>query len=352
MSKKIVTIKDVATEMGVSVTTVHKAIYNKKGINGATRREILDYIDKNNFKLNKVASALKRRPIRLASVVIEPVGINHYFYASVQKGIDDANSDLEPFNVELTRYFTDFNAASQKRVLKQVLDERGDEIDGLLFVPAHERSLAEDVARFTERGTKVVTVNSDALGSTRSACVTSNAKMAGQIAAELLTRCNGEREGQVILLGGNHEMYNHRRIANGFFSYMREEAPSLDILELYDFEDLKSTERKLRKYLSSFDDIAGLFSNTSRNTYVMCQVIADMGLSGRFPVIGSDVFAELMPFFADRTLMASTYQNQYMQGYRGLQSLYYLITGEESVPDLTEMHIGIAIQSNAASFLT
>lgn len=351
MAEKAFTIKDIASELGVSPTTVHKALYNKKGIGDETKQKILDYVDENNFRLNKAASALKRRPIKLAALLIEPVRSRRFFYADILNGVNDALSDIMPFNVELEKYYSPLNAGAQLEILEKLLEEKGNSIDGLLLVPAHESKLTPVLKRFAEKGVKVVTVNSDTETGSRHACVASDTRMSGRLAGELMCDLGITPNGQVLVIGGNRDMYNHQRTSRGFMTYMQEERPDVDILEIYDGQDAGGTERRLRKFLDLFEDIAGVYCNTSVNTLSMCKTVKDMGLSGKLSVIGSDVFEELMPYFEDKTLTASIYQNPTRQGYKGLQSLFELITGEAQVPERFEISTGIALRGNARSFL-
>ncbi len=347
----IVTIKDIALKLGVSPTTVHKALYNKKGISEQTRQEILDYAGKNNFKLNKAASALKRRPIKLAALLIEPVGFRRFFYADILSGVDFALNNLAPFNIEIKKYYSPLEANAQIAVLERIFAEVGDQIDGLLVVPSHARKLAAPMQKFTDKGVKVITVNSDVSERARHACVASNTFMSGKLAAELMCDIGIPVNGQVVLLGGNREMYNHQRTSKGFLRLMLEEEPTVDVLEIYDGYGDDTMERMLRKFLETFDDIAGVYSNTSSNTLTMCKVVRDMGLSEKITIIGSDVFDELMPFFEDRTLTALLYQNPTLQGYKGIHTLYDMITGVPNIPERYEISTGIVFRSNAESFL-
>lgn len=60
MSNKI-TIEDVADALGVSKTTVSRAISGKGRIGENTRKRVLEYIEQNNFKPNVVAKGLAQR---------------------------------------------------------------------------------------------------------------------------------------------------------------------------------------------------------------------------------------------------------------------------------------------------
>ncbi len=60
MSNQI-TIEDVANALGVSKTTVSRAISGKGRIGAETKAKVLDYIQKNNYKPNVVAQGLAQR---------------------------------------------------------------------------------------------------------------------------------------------------------------------------------------------------------------------------------------------------------------------------------------------------
>ena len=57
MSKKI-TIDDIASELGISKTTVSRAISGKGRVGEETRNRVLEYIEKHNYRPNMMARAL------------------------------------------------------------------------------------------------------------------------------------------------------------------------------------------------------------------------------------------------------------------------------------------------------
>ncbi|GHV82717.1 transcriptional regulator [Spirochaetia bacterium] len=352
MDKDTVTIKDIANALNVSTTTVHKAIHGKKGINEKTRRAVLDYMDRKGFRPNRAAAALKRRPIRLACVLVEPSELSRFFYTDILTGIRNALTELEAFHVETSIHFSPLSMAEQTVVLERLLQEDADSLNGLLITPTHEQKLNDIIRRFTEKGIAVVTLNSDTISGSRQANVSSDNTMAGQVAAELLCAFLGETEsGNILLLGGNRNLYNHHEATRGFFSIMEELRPDFDIFECYEFENVPRLEKQIQTYLEKFDDIRGIYCNNARNTFTMCSVIHRLGFSKKLKVIGSDVHAELLPYFEDGTLNAAIYQDPRTQGYKGLWNLYFLVTGEEKVPEITKTNIGIVIRSNVEGYL-
>lgn len=56
--KKIYTIDDIAKELGISKTTVSRAISGKGRLSAETRTRVLDFIEKHNYRPNAVAKSL------------------------------------------------------------------------------------------------------------------------------------------------------------------------------------------------------------------------------------------------------------------------------------------------------
>ena len=76
--KKRVTIKDIAIEAGVSTGTVHRAIYGKKGVGKEVQKRIIDLCLKHGYRINTVASALKRGNLRIVAAFPAPEGKNRF----------------------------------------------------------------------------------------------------------------------------------------------------------------------------------------------------------------------------------------------------------------------------------
>lgn len=67
MSKQNTTLKDIADILGVSTTTVHRAITGKAGVGGQMRDTICQLAASMGYSTNLAAAALKRKQSRSAS---------------------------------------------------------------------------------------------------------------------------------------------------------------------------------------------------------------------------------------------------------------------------------------------
>ena len=83
---KKLTIKDIAKEFNVSISTVSKALNDSYEISESTKAKIQQYAKENNYKPNFNAISLKNRSTKTIGVII-PTMLN-YFFAQVFKGIE------------------------------------------------------------------------------------------------------------------------------------------------------------------------------------------------------------------------------------------------------------------------
>lgn len=87
MRSNQVTIKDIARELGVSPSTVSRALKDHPDISPETKREVKDLAEKLNYQPNAIALSLKHsRSFTLGVIIPETV---HYFFSSVISGIED-----------------------------------------------------------------------------------------------------------------------------------------------------------------------------------------------------------------------------------------------------------------------
>lgn len=89
--KRKITLKDIARELEVSISTVSKALKNSKEISVDTKGKIQAFAKLYNYRPNNIAVSLKNKRTRNIGVIIPD--IVHYFFTTVFKGIEKyANS--------------------------------------------------------------------------------------------------------------------------------------------------------------------------------------------------------------------------------------------------------------------
>ncbi|MGN0280243.1 MAG: LacI family DNA-binding transcriptional regulator [Lachnospiraceae bacterium] len=82
-----ITIKDIAKECGVGISTVSRALNNHPDINPETRKKIMEVIEKTGFIPNNSARNLKRTDAKCIAVLVK--GITNPFFSSMIQIIEE-----------------------------------------------------------------------------------------------------------------------------------------------------------------------------------------------------------------------------------------------------------------------
>jgi DNA-binding LacI/PurR family transcriptional regulator len=124
MEKDRVTIKDIAEELGISPSTVSKALKGHPDISSETKKAVRDLVEKWNYKPDPIALSLKVGQGRTIGVIVPE--IVHYFFSTVISGIEDFAYDLG-YNV----MFCQSNELYEREV-KAVETFLSNRVDGIL----------------------------------------------------------------------------------------------------------------------------------------------------------------------------------------------------------------------------
>ena len=87
MSRENITIKDIARELGISPSTVSRALKDHPDISQATRDAVNELAERWNYRPNPIALSLKSGSSKAIGVIIPDVV--HYFFSTVISGIED-----------------------------------------------------------------------------------------------------------------------------------------------------------------------------------------------------------------------------------------------------------------------
>ncbi len=127
---KIPSIKDVAREAGVSISTVSNALNNSRYVKKETKEKILEISKKLNYIPNIIARGLKTRSISSVAVIVPD--ISNQFFAQVIKGVEEV-ARLRKYNVLLV--CTYYDVLEEKKSIENL---RQQFVDGFLFISGYD----------------------------------------------------------------------------------------------------------------------------------------------------------------------------------------------------------------------
>lgn len=149
--KKKITLKNIARELEVSVSTVSKALKNSEEISRDTKERIQAFAKLYNYKPNNIAISLKNKRTKNIGVIIPD--IVHHFFTTVFRGIE-MHANAQGYNVIVCVSDESFD----KEVINMEMLANGS-IDGFIMALSAETQLKNDfnhLKEVTEQGIPLV----------------------------------------------------------------------------------------------------------------------------------------------------------------------------------------------------
>lgn len=172
------TIRDVAHEVGVSVTTVSHALSGKRPVSGPTRRRIRDTADRLGYRPNRIAAAMITGKTRTLGMVVPDIA-NPFFgelLAAVERAAGERGYTVIACSSEL-------NSERETRAVRALLDRR---VDALVYL-AGSAGANPALAEVDQAGAPIVVLDEQMPSLPLGACVvTVDNRLGGALAAQHL----------------------------------------------------------------------------------------------------------------------------------------------------------------------
>jgi LacI family transcriptional regulator, galactose operon repressor len=338
-------IREIAESLGLSIGTVDRALHNRPGINGETRRRILQRAEALGYRPNLAARFLSsQKHLRIGVNLPREIAS---FFDLVKEGIQGAVRSVETSHVKVVHRSYPGLGDGEEEALAEAL---ADDLHGLIMVPGQPLALAPLLKKAAERGLPVVCVNTDAPEVEHLVTVSVDSLTTGLLAGELMGRFLAGK-GRVMVVTGQLSTIDHAQKVAGFRRGLAEMWPDLRVdavVEAHDHE--REAYEKSRQVLTSTPDIAGVYVSTVNSVPVL-RAIEDLGLAGPVTVITSDLFPALEPFIESGRVAATMYQRPSMQGQLAFQALYkFLVDGVRPRP-VIRMAPHIVMKGNLKLFM-
>jgi len=147
------TMKRIAGELGVSITTVSKVLNNHADISDATRSRVLAKVEELGYQRNAVARSLTLRRTHTLGIVIPD--LMHSFFVEIIAGIEPVAS-VRGYGLLLCSSSED---AGKERAELEML--RGRQVDGVVLASANASGNTDMLLQLTREGTTLVMIDRD-----------------------------------------------------------------------------------------------------------------------------------------------------------------------------------------------
>lgn len=208
MTKKV-SIKDIAKELELSITTVSFVINGKSeemGISEATSSKVLELIKKRDYSPNNAARLLRTGKSNTIGLIVEDLG--NYFFGNIAKVVE-LEASKRGYNVFLSS--TDNNPKTAKALIRKM---RNSSVDGMIITPT--KDLSQELEKLKNDKIPFVLLDRTVPGLSANAVVLDNYKGAFDLTRHLIS--NGyQKIGFVTIHSDMSQMIEREQ---GYFAAM------------------------------------------------------------------------------------------------------------------------------------
>lgn len=341
-----VTIKDISAKLGISSTTVHRAIAGKEGMTDALRQKILQTAQEMGYEINYAASSIKRRPVRIAVVLPQDDGC---YFGNIWNGVQTCAEEVRRLNVEVEMYICD-DERHEYELLKMIADAGPDEYAGVL---AFSYSRMPEVLMQLQRlvALKITTfVVDDVMKEPEGIhCIPAYQTSVGELAGEITVLITPE-QGTVIVTEGRPDSQIHIQKLDAFKRYLAEKKPGLNVVTVKGYSTKEETDppvlANVRQALKEHDDIVLYYSQTSGDTRLAVQAFRELESRCQFMRIGTDLNENTAKCLRNDELTLVIDQGGFMKGYSGLSSLVDSVVKHIEPSQHIDIVIDVVYKSN------
>jgi LacI family transcriptional regulator len=333
--------------LGLSRSTVSRALNNSSAVNEATRKRIWETAEELGFRPNRAARSLVLNQSRTLGFVY--YSKPEYFWQEVEYGIRKAEQSLHDYGVAVDVRDTDISHPEEQIGAVREMVEAG--VDGIAISPNMPSDFVSLIDELSLSGVPVVTVSSDVPESQRLCYVGSDYYRAGRIAGDFMGKITGGT-GKVAMLTFSDALMTIQQRIIGFREGIGQ-YQSNDILgpfklsrtgeEAYDFTtSLLSKEPSLSGIFVSY----GILDSVG-------QAVLDSGKQEQVKVIGYDLSSEIAALMRNDAVDATICQEPFNQGYYPMEILYrYLAEGKKPFRNIVNIKLEIVTKENLAYYET
>lgn len=314
------TLKYIAKEMGISVSTVSRALNGKSVVKEETRKKVLEMAKKLDYVPNEVARSLQKSSTETIAVVLPDISEN--FFAKIVKGLEEV---MVKYGYMIIIADSHEKAEKEKKYVERLYRRR---VDALVLATVD--CTGEAAAPFLSSQTPVVFIDNIPLLNDIDVITVDNMK-ASRIATEHLILAGHKNIATII--GSKTETTGIERL-EGYKQALLQNGISYDEnLVSYGDYKMESGYEAMKKLLGKREkiDFSAVYVTSEKMTYGALKAIREKGL--RVPEDLSVVGFDVHNFNDDRKRIITTvYQPEEHIGKQVGELLIKRLKGTEDPP--------------------
>ena len=206
----MITQKELAARLGLSRTTIARAINNSSNIKPETKEKILKLVKELGYEKNYVGSLLASKKKIVYSFIVESK--NSYYTEQIKLGIKGAKKEYKHYNLEIIEIVTDINKPMEQVLELQKLLNSDKQIDGIIIIPLDKVKIMDLINPYLE---KIKFISLSVFLSKKIAYVGTDYEKCGRLAAEFLGKTLNSDD-KVLVIDNGDDNISSKYYLNGF----------------------------------------------------------------------------------------------------------------------------------------
>lgn len=264
-----VTIKDLAKELNISVSTVSRALKDFPGISPATKKAVTELANKLNYRPNAIALSLRNQKTNVIGVVI-PETV-HFFFSTVISGIED-EAMQDGYNVMICQSNESYEREAD--CIDSLISAR---VDGLLVAISRETEDLAHLQKVVEGGTPMVFFDRLVEGMNAPSVIIDDYQGAYDAVEHLI-----QQESHCIIhLAGPDNLIIGRKRKEGYISALEDHGIPIDEGNIIECRNgtLEEAEEAMTSILESDKAVDAVFANNDMAALGALKAVKNAGLN-------------------------------------------------------------------------
>ena len=213
----MITQKELAARLGLSRTTIARAINNSSNIKTETKEKILKLVKELGYEKNYVGSLLASKKKIVYSFIVESK--NSYYTEQIKLGIKGAKKEYKHHNLEIIEIVTDINKPMEQVLELKKLLSSDKQIDGIIIIPLDKAKILDLINPYLE---KIRFISISVFISKKIAYVGTDYEKCGRLAAEFLGKSLNIND-KVLVIDNGDDNISSKYYLNGFLDRASED---------------------------------------------------------------------------------------------------------------------------------
>jgi len=336
MRSNQVTIKDIARILGISPSTVSRALKDHPDINTDTKKAVNDLASKLKYQPNAVALSLKNSRSNTIGIIIPE--IVHYFFSSVISGIEDVASQ-KGYTVIICQSNEKF--AREASNAKALLSHR---VDGILISISKETNSFDHFVNLQEGGIPLVFFDRIAPGINADQIITDDIDASYNATRHLIE--NGRK--RIAHFAGPQGLVIGRDRLQGYLNALTEAGLPIDNRLIIEADTFEKARNAVGQMLDTGNVPDGIFAVNDMTAIGAMQTIQKRGykIPDQISIVGfSDGY---LSGITDPHL-SSVDQHGYEMGTTAAEMLFHRILSDEAeyVPEIKILKADLIVRGSS-----